>query len=626
MADELPNNNPDRTVDPDEGELTDADLQQIIQVLQSYRAEAEQARQSGPNPRDSTWEANWDRYWGRYNNAEKADWQSKHVMPEVPLMVDRWAAAMREALDGQSEFFTVVDANGETSQLHVHIAKVMKTLLARCSRTPDGHVMNFSSIFEDQMKMGAIMATCAAVTWQEDKQESGWVRVESVDPREVWYDPQGRNLYRKRQYEVDKHELLQMARESDDEDNPLYDMDQIEQLAAQVDEEQRENRRRSTGTGQEQAGNSGRKPIKIEEWLGTIILPDGRVAASDALTIVANDKFIIRGPEENPFWHERDWIVYTPMVSVPLSVYGRSYMEDWVEVADAFIELTNLMLDGVFVSAIKSFVANPELLDEPQDLLEGVAPNKVFTTSEEIDDVRRFIAQIDLGQLPGEAFQIWQALKNELQEGAKLNEISLGQLAPNSRTTATEIQQVQQSGSSMIRSMARSIEDRFLEPILTLIWKTALQHMDFTDIQSQIGEEVALMLNERRSEFADSGIQFRVRGLSGLIDRQTKLQNVLTVLQTVGQNQLLAQQLIQRISPNKLLEQIFSLFGLDMREFEPDEIEQLENQLLAQQGEQAEGQAQPAQEGQQAEGEGRERPRMQFNPATGELTTGGGGG
>lgn len=98
---------------------------------------------------------------------------------------------------------------------------------------------------------------------------------------------------------------------------------------------------------------------------------------------------------------------------------------------------------------------------------------------------------IDLGRLPSESITVWQSLKQEMREGAKLSEIALGQVPPKGDITATEVNQVQQSGSAMIRSMARTIEARFLEPILTLLFQTALQHMDFNDpaLRAELGRK-----------------------------------------------------------------------------------------------------------------------------------------
>lgn len=590
----LPLHNPDLDFeveeDLEESEFTEQD---VINVLDGYTTEAENARKGGTNPRDTVWDGNWDRYWGRYDTSGKAAWQSKHVMPEVPVFVDRWAAAMREALDRAGQWFTVQDAAGKSSAMTVHIAKALTVILSRCARTPDGQVADFSSIFEDQMKLGAMMACCSAVTWEDDiDAPGGWVRVATVDPREVWYDPKGRGLYRRRKYEIDKYELLNIAREADANGEAIYDIDVILELIAEEDLDERQNRERSSGSGEGSGSGTNRTPVTIEEWLCTLIMPDGSVIAQNALIVVANGKHMIRGPEENPFDHKRDWIVFTPMISVPLSIYGRTYMEDWRDVADAFIELTNLILDGTYTSTMKAFVANPDLLDDPTQLEEGISPNKIFQVSEDIDNLKRFIAEIDLGTLPAEAFRVWSSLKEELKEGAKLSEIALGQLAPNSRTTATEINTVNQSGSAIIRSMARTIETRYVEPTLDRVWKTALQHMDFLEIADIIGVEVAQMFNERREEFLDSSFQIRVRGISGIVDRQQKLQNLLSALSVIGQNEILAKQLFSELSPARVVDQLFALFDIDKDELILTERERMIQQLTQQQEAQQQAAAQ----------------------------------
>ena len=586
----LPEHNPDApAIEP---EIKRPDPEIIIKVLDSYRVEAEQARDGGHSPRTQTWESNWKRYWGLYDFSKKASWQSQHVLPEVPQYVDRWAAAMREALDAQSEFFTVEEEGGTgmIEPLIPHITRVMKVLLARCSRTPDGHYASFSSVFEEQMKLGAIMASCVAVTWKQDS-TGGWVSVESVDPREVWFDPTGRGLYRRRRYEIDKHELVAMASRLDEFGLPIYDLEQIKQLGAEVDEQARVDREMSTGIGQ--GTDQGRKPIVIDEWRATILDPGtGKMIADRMLMIVANGKFLIRGPEVNPYWHNQDWIVFTPMVSVPLSIYGRSYMEEWAPTADAFIEMTNLILDAVQTSAMKAYAVQPNMLEQPDQLTEGVSPNKLFQLADGMP-VSDFLKEIDLGQLPQEAVVVWQALKNELREGAKLSEIALGQMPGKSRITAEEIAQVSQSGSAMIRSMAKTIEQRFLEPVLTLVWQTALQYMDFMSIADEIGEDTARMLQAQRQQFLERKIKFRVRGISGLIDRQTKLANLMALLQTLAQSPDLFAAFMQKTNLPRLLQSLITLFGVDPKLFEYTQTELM--QLQTQQAVQAVAQPQPAQ-------------------------------
>ncbi len=126
--------------------------------------------------------------------------------------------------------------------------------------------------------------------------------------------------------------------------------------------------------------------------------------------------------------------------------------------------------------------------------------------------------------------------------------------------------------------MARTIESRFLEVILTLVWQTALQNMDFMSIAGEIGQETASMLTARKEDFRNSKIRFRVRGISGLIDRQTELNNLLAMLQTISQNELLMQKFMERVDMGKLLERMFKLFGVNESAFK---ISPLESQINA---------------------------------------------
>ena len=561
---------------------TKQDEDVILDVLNGYKMEAKQGREEGPNPRDRLWRVNWDRYWGRYDHSGKAEWQSTHVMPETSQYVDRYSAALREALTQGGRWYSAVNENGESDPISDHIAKFMDLLLGRCSRTITGHPTDFASFFEDQMKLGALMQCCAAVTWKEDE-DGGYVAVESVDPRECWFDPKGRNLYRLRTYPMDKYQLKALAKQVDATGEPIYNRDVVEELAAELDKEAQQERESSAGHS-EGTESTQRKQIEIDEWLCTLLDGEGEddAIATNQLIVVANKKYIIRGPEKNPFWHRRDWIVATPLVTVPFSVYGRSYVEDFAEVTDAYVELTNLILDGVFTSTMRAFAVKEDMLKDPTQLDAGISPNLLLRLEDGVGSARDFLSQIDLGTLPSESLAVWTALKTQQREAAKLNEIALGQV-PSGTNTATEVSAASQSGSAMIRSMSRTVESRLLEPLLTLVFMTGLQHMDFTNpnVMRELGEETASMLGARKQEFLKTRYRFRVRGLSSLVDRQAKQRQLLSLLQVVSGNEILLQAFLQENDVQMLMRELMRLFGIDSSAFKPDAAELQMRSLLA---------------------------------------------
>lgn len=544
----------------------------IVNALEGYRLEADQARKGGLNPRDQKWRENLNLYWGRHDFSRKANWQAREVMPEVSSYVDRFAAAMKEALISTPEgFYTVSDPADEENDIADTIKRMTDVWLSRAGRNQMGSLLGFSSVFEEQMKLGALMATSSVVTWKGDV-ENGRVAVETVDPRFVWLDHTYRNLYRARRIELDRYDLYQMVKAKDAKGKAIFNLPQIEQLIGSLNQDAMI---KTELSGHGQQVNTGRSPVILDEYIATVLDERGEVLADKSLMVVANQRFLIRGPEKNPFWHGTDWLTFAPLVTTPLSVYGRSYMEDFASVAKTFNELTNMILDAVHTSSLKAYAIVPGMLLNPQQAAEGLSPNKLFLLEEGFR-AEDFAKALDLGQLPPESVKVWQAMKSELGEAASINEIGLGQFAPNSRTSATEIDQTQQSSSALIRSIAQTVETRYLDPTLDLVWKTGLQHVSKKDkVLMSAGGDMFQALVSRRRELIERPITFQARGITMMIQKSNMLKTILGLVQVMGQNQLLAQEFMKEIDVGKLVHLLFNLSGVDLSKLQLSQREQM---------------------------------------------------
>lgn len=562
---------------------TDRELEQekIVQVLQGYKTEAEHARSSGPNPRDAKWGQNVDLYWGRYDFSEKASWQAKEVMPEVPQHVDRFSAACKEALlSAPDDFYTVQDPADRDGDLAMAIRRALNVWLSICGRNQNGGILAFPSVFEEQVKLGAMMTTCSTVLWKHDV-PGGRVAVESVDPRHVWLDPTFRNLYRIRRIELDWHDLKAMAKLKDSKGRPLFHTDQLEMVVASAEHEFAAVEQERTGEGR--LPPMARPTVVLDEYLATVATPDGQTAYENQLFVVANDQFLIRGPEKNPFWHEKDWLLMAPLVNVPLSVYGRSYMEDFGSVAKTFNELTNMILDATFVSGMKVYTMVPDMLRDPGQALTGIQPFKTFLL-EEGYAAKDFLSEVEMGQLSPDAVRVWEGMKNELREAAKFNEIGVGQLAPNSRTTATEIAETQSSTTAFVRSVAESIEVGWLNPTLDLIWKTGLQHVprDSRAMRAAVGEDMWNALWSNRKELVSRPITFQARGISTMIQKARILKSLLSLLQIVAASDVLLQEFLRVVDTTRLVEVMFELSDVDLHKLQASQRTQLIRSVVEQ--------------------------------------------
>lgn len=551
------------------------DDQELLNILQGYFREADAARKGGMNPRDAKWQQNIDLYWNRYDFSQKASWQAKEVMPEVPMYVDRFAAAMKEALD-TSDFYTVQDPFDQEQDLSDAIKRLMDIWLTMVGRNQVGTPLNYSSVFEEQMKLGALMTTASVVVWKNDV-TMGRVAIENMDPRFVWLDPTYRNLYRIRRTEVDKAELVNMARMTDSAGNSIFDVAKINDLATGLILADLAKREQLTGSSQ--AITSTRQPIILDEYLATVIGADGKVLADNALIVVANDQYIIRGPEPNPYWHGRDWLVYAPLVTAPLSPYGSSYMENFGSVAKTFTELTNLILDAVHSTAMKAYVMVPSMLLNPAQATEGISPNKTFLLDDGYD-AKSFADSLDLGSLDPGGVQVWQAMKTELSQASGINEIGMGQFAPNSRTSATEVNSTMSNSSALVRSVAQTAESRIVNPQLDLVWKTGLQHVNAKDprFARAAGASLWTSLMSRRRELIKAPITFQATGISAVIQKGQMLQSILQLLGVIAQNQNLTAAFMQAIDVNKLLNLLFRLSNIDITKMQLSDREKLVQQ------------------------------------------------
>jgi hypothetical protein len=551
---------------------------ELLRILQSYLFEAKNAREGGMNPRDLKWQQNIDLYWNRYDFSRKAAWQAKEVMPEVPMYVDRFAAAMKDALDS-GPFYTIIDPFDQEDDLADAIKRIMDVWLTMVGRNQLNTPLNFSSVFEEQMKLGALMAAASVVVWKDDV-AGGRVAIENMDPRFIWLDPTYRGLYRIRRTEIDKHELVNMARMTDNRGNPIFDTAKINELMTNI--VAKDLAARQQLTGQTLQITSTRTVITLDEYMATVVAADGRVLADNQLIVVANEQFIIRGPEDNPYWHGRDWMTYAPLVTAPLSVYGRSYMEDFGSVAKTFTELTNLILDAVHATSMKAHVVVPSMLLDPTQANTGVHPGKTFLLDDGFDP-KSFAAALDMGSLDAGGVQIWQAMKTELSQASGINEIGLGQFAPNSRTSATEVNSTMQNSSALVRSVAQTAESRIVNPLLDLVWKTGFQHVSKKDARFANAAGVPLWnaLMSRRKELIKSPITFQANGISAVIQKGQMLQAIMQLMQVIGQNQNLMAAFMQKIDINKLLGLLFRLSNVDITQMEPSAREQLMQNAVA---------------------------------------------
>jgi hypothetical protein len=233
-------------------------------------------------------------------------------------------------------------------------------------------------------------------------------------------------------------------------------------------------------------------------------------------------------------------------------------------------------LDAVHATSMKAYVMVPSMLMDPTQANTGIHPNKTFLLDDGYD-VKSFAAALDLGTLDAGGIQVWQSMKTELSQASGINEIGMGQFAPNSRTSATEVNSTMANSSALVRCVAQTAESRFVTPQLDLVWKTGHQHVDKNDARfaRAAGQELWGALMSRRKELIKSPITFQANGISAVIQKGQMLQSVLQLLQVISQNENLVGAFMQEIDINKLLKLLFKLSNVDITKMQISQRDKL---------------------------------------------------
>lgn len=560
----------------DDAKAVPMDDGEILQLLAGYFDEAENARETGFEPRHDVWEQNLHAFWMRRNFPDKQPWQSKEKSAYVPTFVERFAAGQREALTADPNWMEIEDRYDETGTLSKFATKLTRIALDYAGTNASGHPVAFEHDFGNHVLTGCLMKMCAAVTWDP---RNGRVLIEQRDPRQTYLDPTGRGLYRVSFWEADKETLLRMAELKNAKNEPLYDKESIEGLCAQKSLDVSQNQEDSSGAGS--MSTSARTPILIKEWLVDLIDRGNgeygkEIVRERQLVVVANDSVIIRGPEKNPYWHGKDWVVSHAVLQAPMkAIDGRTYVETFLPAVNTHENITNRILDAFTMSSLNAFEVNPDVLDDPTQLEFGISPNMTVMRDPDAPAGDRAITAIELGrQTSADASNLWAASRREAQEAGSQSDLSLGQTA-RGETTATEAQLSNAGQNALQNSISIDIDVAYLAVLAELTYYCALQHVGPSSkgIWWALSPDEQAMLKSRRQEFRDQPIQVRAKGLTNAVKRKQRLRGLTGALNVIGGNPILLQQFMKDYSVSKLVMQILNDFGVETEKIELSEDE-----------------------------------------------------
>lgn len=574
----------------------------IIQAIQAYREESWQAKQDRLRKNSK----NMDMYLGRQDWSHKQDGQSTEFIPKVSTSVESMCAFIKRGLVQFGDWFAI-DLDRQLAGV-VDGAQVREVLKCFLADLWDGNDKSkqFPTVVSDGVKVGLLESLMvfkihgglyhkrtpkflpASRMTREDaelqmQEENVWrLRIDLVRFEDYYPDPSGNGLYEIHRVERDLHEVVAAAEDG------LYDIEAVNRLIGMdytmpMDEKRDEKDRNQPETT---ARPSFRKKVVLDEFWGTLLNSDGTVAHRNCVCTIANDKIIIRKPEDNPFWHQESPFVCMPLIRVPFSVMHKALYDHGSDLNVAINEMFNLILDGGMASVWGVRQLRIEDLEDPGQVAGGVKQGATLAVKQTLPHNAKVMEQVSTGQVPNDAMAVYEALNREYNSAVLSSELKMGQLPPK-RVLATEIVESSQSQTVTLDGLIADLEIGITD-IIRKSWLTILQNADDVPQNawtSVLDKRIAMMMmkaspEERYSLFADK-CQFRVFGLTATLQRAMDFQKLMALMQACGSNPLLLRSFMVKFSGDKTVRRLMRALNLNPDDVEKDmdELEQAAQEM-----------------------------------------------
>ena len=553
-------------------DITPADAD-VLKIVNAYRTEAGEARRD----RILLNKRNWEMYYGRQDWSHKQEGQSTEVLPKVGGAVEQFSAFTKRALTQFGDWFSVDTARN--SPIDGNAARsLMKVYLDHILISPNKE-KQFSTILTNSVKAGLLESllilkvhgmrvdepifTAKGKTLERTSRSVWRTRIDLIPSEDYYPDPTGRGLYEIHRVERDLIDVINMAEQG------IYDKDVVASITADYERTDTDKRRPAQRNQTASTSPAFRKRIVIDECWGTLISLDGKVIQQNGVCAVANERYVIRKPEANPFWHGRSPILAVPLVQVPFSVWGRALFDHAASLNQALNELFNLMLDGGIAEVWGIRQVRTDWLSDPRQVAGGIPQAATLAINENVPINGKVVEQVSSGAVPVEAMNMFNMADREFQAASLVNDIRLGNL-PQRATKATEIVEASNNSSTLVDAFASDLENELIEPLLEMIFMNIMQNADdlaADAVVNAIGTDAAFKLSsmtaaERFVAFS-GGAKFKAYGLSSTLAKARDFQKLMAMMQAIGTNPVLMQAFMEKFSSSKALTFIFKSLNID---------------------------------------------------------------
>lgn len=560
----------------------------LLTISEAYKKEASMAKRS----RMEQNKENFDCYHNRDDWSYKQKGQSKESLPKMSMAVEQNSNFIQQGLVDMGDWFKVYPEEGlledamkiKPSDIYVLTNRYLKKdgLLNKIGESVKLGLIGSMMIakihgryvpkpkFKVKYGMNGMKFTKKLIKFEDKVWE---LKIDLLRQEDYYPDPTGRGLYEMDESYMDYFEVERLAR-----DEKVYDLEKVQSLRASPSNEAPDKLGDiARETGQDITNSGYRNQIKISEYWGNIVSPEGELLQENVMWTIANDRVVIQEPCENPFWHGQSPYVASPIIRVPGSVWGKALMDSPTKLNRALNEMFNLMLDGGMMAVHGIKQIREDWLVDAGEVSEGVEAGATLRVNTSCPPGMKVIENVVTSTVPPDAMNMYNLLNQEFNTGAITNDLRMG-VTPFRESKATAIVESSQSITSMFTGLAKQIETAFMEKLLEKAWMTIAQHtqdLDEDRLKALLGpkraEKLKGMSNEELFAESVSGCKFEVFGISATLNKQKDFTKLQAMLQTISTSPILMEEFTKDYSFGKLLTEIMRSLDINVAKIKNEE-------------------------------------------------------
>ena len=565
----------------------------VVTYILACREEADSAKRNRMDlNRD-----NYNAFHLRHDFGHKQEGQSTEVLSKQPMAVEQIKSFFQQALADLGDWWTAEACYaGAEAAMKVKPEEITKLTNYKLERA--NYFSHVGNTIESALLASLAISKTRGVLcpkpkfvarkkgrgrslkrWVEKVEDNTWdIKFDNVRAENFYPDPSGAGLYEIEDMWLDYHEVLAMAEGED----AIYDLTAVRELPRAGMSDATEETGRSRESGQNTTISGHRPKVKITEFWGTVLDPNsGECVYKNCVAAVANDRILIRKPEDNPLWHQRSPYTCSPLMEVANSVWHKAPMDAPTKHSEALTEMYNLIVDAAMqeVHAIKQL--RKDALDNSAQVQDGIRPGMTLNVSAMLPPGAKVLESITAVTIPAEALNVFNIIAQEFNASALTNDLRQG-VMPFRAVKATEVVEASQTITSVFQGMAKNYEAKQVVRELELAWQTTAQNWERIDREEfislfggQRGAELAALSPEEVFASTVNGVRFRVYGVTLTLSKAQDFRKLTTLLQTISASPQLMEEFVKKYDLGKTLGEIMTSLNIDKTKLEiPQEVQQ----------------------------------------------------